>query len=178
MSFEPLFKQFVHFDGTDNQDLYLQQMKEKCSSVDLTMYCIDVNRTRFVKGKDNPDVLAMQKLTRKFGNDFWKNAVIVLTFANMLEHLNCEWSKDKEEKSRAFKGVISEWEEQIKEILINDAGVPKEIVDGIKIVPAGHYLGRALQIVSTGSQLSGLNALMPFRPLRVEQLSSRSIKAG
>ena len=44
-------------DGTENQDSYLREMKEKCTTRDLTMYCINVSSTRFVRGTDNPDVV-------------------------------------------------------------------------------------------------------------------------
>ena len=132
-------------DGTDNQDSYVREMKEKCTPRDLTMYCINVSATRFVRGTDNPDVVAMKKLTKSFGVDFWKNAVIVLTFANTLEAFNVEWEfLSSEEKAKAFQSVIQEWKEQIRDILIHDAEIPEESVDAILVVPAGHYLKRTL----------------------------------
>ncbi len=70
-------------DGTTDQDQYLQQIKLKCSQPDLTMYCIKITERRFVRGHENPDVVAMEKLTKEFGSKFWKNTIIVLTYANI-----------------------------------------------------------------------------------------------
>ena len=132
-------------DGTDNQESYLRQIKEKCIQRDLTMYCIKVADTRFVRGTDNPDVVAMKKLTESFENDFWENAIIMLTFANVLEAFHVEWSfLQPEQKSEAFQSVIQDWKEQVQVILMHDVGVPKDIVDEIPVIPAGHYLLRAL----------------------------------
>ena len=132
-------------DGTENQDYYVHEMKEKCTSRDLTMYCINVSDTRFVRGTDNPDVVAMKKLTKSFGVDFWKNAIIVLTFANTLEAFNVRWKfLPPEERATAFQSVIQEWKKQIQDILMHDTKVPKDIVDAILVIPAGHYLERTL----------------------------------
>ena len=132
-------------DGTGDQESYLRQMKDKCIQRDLTMYCIKVADTRFVRGTDNPDVVAMKKLTETFGEDFWNNAIITLTFANVLEAFHVEWSRlQPEQKSEAFQSVIQDWKEQVQEILMHDAGVDKEIVDKIPVIPVGHYQTRAL----------------------------------
>ena len=126
-------------DGTDHQTEYLQKMKTQCSDVDLTMYCTKVIEKRFVRGKDNPDVVAMEKLTENFGCNFWKNTIIVLTYANTLEAFNVEWEDlSEEDKAKAFRAKIEEWEEQIKDILVEDIEVPKEIVEKVRVVPAGH----------------------------------------
>lgn len=133
-------------DGTGNQRAYIKEMKRKCSSRDLTVHCIKMNDTRFVRGDDNPDVIVMKKLTRSFGNDLWKNAVIVLTFANTIEDLKkARWKGfTAEEKATEFKKLIREWREQIRDILIGDVKVPRHIVDTIRTVPAGYYLERSL----------------------------------
>lgn len=133
-------------DGTDNQEMYLQSIKDKCSKVDLTLYCIEISKTRFVRGTDNPDVLAMIKLTEALGVEFWTNAIIVLTFANILETLHLsDWVKlSAKKKAKAFETVIYEWESQVHTILEEDVHIPKEIVSKIKVIPAGHYLIRQL----------------------------------
>ncbi|XP_064389916.1 uncharacterized protein LOC135337843 [Halichondria panicea] len=126
-------------DGTTDQDQYLQQIKLKCSQLDLTMYCINTIETRFVRGRENPDVVAMEKLTKEFGFKFWKNTIIVLTYANTMEAFNVEWDDlSKKNKAKAFEAKIQEWKDQIELILIDDIKVPQEIVHGIRIVPAGH----------------------------------------
>ena len=127
-------------DGTKDQKRYLQQLKGQCSERDLTIYCIRLLDIRFVCGESNPDVLAMRKLTEIFGNEFWCNTIIVLTFANILEALNFNWKRlSVESKAKAFTDKIQSWEVQIKEILARDIQVPEAIVNRIKIVPAGHY---------------------------------------
>lgn len=127
-------------DGTANQEEYLQQMVENCSKVDVTLYCIKVCETRFVRGPENPDVVAMTRLTEAFGRKFWNNSIIVLTYANTLQAFNVEWDDlSNKKKEEAYKAKIKEWEEQIKAILIEDIEVPKEVVDAIKVIPAGHY---------------------------------------
>ena len=99
-------------DGTKNQDSYVREMKKKCTPRDLTMYCIKVADTRFVRGTDNTDVVAMKKLTKSFGVDFWKNAIVVLTFANTLEALHVRWKfLLSEERATAFQSVIQKWKE-------------------------------------------------------------------
>ena len=127
-------------DGTGNQAQYLHQVKEKCFERDLTMYCIRISDIRFVQGDDNPDVRAMKALTETFGNEFWDNVIIVLTFANTLEAFNVEWEDlAPEEKIQAFKEIIEEWERGVKDILTRDVRVPIEIIESIPVVPAGHY---------------------------------------
>ncbi len=124
-------------DGTTDHDKYLQQIKLKCSQqLDLTMYCITMVDKRFVRGSKNPDVVAMEKLTKEFGSKFWKNTIIVLTHANTMEAFNVELSK--EDKAKAFEAKVEEWKDQIRSILIDDIKVPQQIVHGIRIVPAGH----------------------------------------
>ncbi len=126
-------------DGTSHQQEYLEQMAEHCSEVDLTLFCIKVE-PRFVHGTDNPDVLAMKKFTEAFGPDFWKNTIIVLTFANVLEAFNIDWEDlSPEEKEKWYQAKIKKWRDKIWEILIQDIQVPEDIVKAVKIVPAGHH---------------------------------------
>lgn len=127
-------------DDTDNQDEYVQEMKMQCSQRDLTMYCVRITDGRYLRGKNNPDMLAIKKLTGTFGPEFWKSVIIVLTFANTLEAINLDWEElSRNEKVKAFQARVNEWKDQVREILIRDVGVPKQIVWAIRIVPAGHY---------------------------------------
>ena len=124
-------------DGTKDQEKYLREMKCKCEKRDLTIYCIKILDVRFVRGDDNPDVLAMKKLTETFGVTFWKSTVIVLTFANTLEAVNEDWEDlSEEEKGKAFTEKIQQWKEQVRTILEEDINVPAEIVRAIRVIPA------------------------------------------
>ena len=127
-------------DGTEKQEQYLQQLKEKCFKQDLTIYCTRMSDIRFSCGDDNSDMLAMTKLTELLGAKIWKNAIIALTYANLLESLNIDWEDlPEKEKAEAFEVKVEEWEEQIKEVMIQDLHIPEEIVDSVRVVPAGHY---------------------------------------
>lgn len=89
----------------------------------------------------------LKKLTKSFGVDSWKNTIIVLTFANVLEAIHVGWELlAPEKKATVFQSVIQEWRDQIQEIftLELDAKVPKEIIDKVQVVPAGHYLKHRL----------------------------------
>ena len=124
--------------GTENEEEYLQQMKEQCSERNLTIYCIKITDTRLVRGSDK--VRAMKKLTETFGHDFWKTTIIVLTFANSYQLINKDWKDlDDQEKPLVYERKIQQWSERIRESLTNDINVPDEIVRAIRIVPAGYY---------------------------------------
>ena len=122
-------------DGTPNEDEYLEQIAKQCSRRDVVLYCISMVHPRFVK--DNMDVRAMKKLTEKFGDIFWRNCVIVLTFANSVAdvHLKYEPEASKGEK---FAKEIGKWDELIRRALLEEVGVSVDIVNNIAIVPAGH----------------------------------------
>ena len=69
-------------DGTCNEELYLEDMRKQLhKGLDVMIYCIKMDDKCFHKADKN----AILALTRKFGNDLWKNAVIALTFANKIE---------------------------------------------------------------------------------------------
>ena len=127
-------------DGANNEDHYLDQIEENCQDRDLTIYTVSVVQTRFVVGNDNSDVRAMKKLTERFGEQFWANTVIVLTFANSIEAVNYEIKfLPPEEKNKAIEAKIQEWREQIIRVLVDDIHIPKEVAENTMIVPAGHY---------------------------------------
>ncbi len=118
-------------DGKMDQDKDLKEMVAKCSEVDLKLLCIDVSQRRFVRGKENADVQAMKKLTDEFGMDFWRNVMIILTFANEVE-------------DKVFTKKLIEFKECLNTRLREDVGIPEDIVVFIKAVPAGHYDERQL----------------------------------
>ena len=129
-------------DGTTKEKQYLEEMKcfwKRKNSYDLVIYCVRAN-PRFVDGKDNNDVKAMIMLRKKFGQDFWKNAVIALTFANNIESIMPSWRDidDPKEKKDKFNAKIEQYEEQIHDNMIKHVRVKKEIVKRVPVVPAGH----------------------------------------
>ena len=69
-------------DGTDNEDMYLQEMYDKIHAhggINLLLYCKKMTDTRADAGI-NADVIT--KLTRKLGSEIWQHVLFVLTFAN------------------------------------------------------------------------------------------------
>ena len=125
-------------DGTNQESSYLDDMREKCSDMDLSIYCVSFKETRFFKGC--ADIVAMTKLTQVFGERMWKNAMFVLTFANLAEDLDSRIleADDDEERIRLFQEKLRLWKETLTDALINDVGVDKAIARRIQVVPAGH----------------------------------------
>ena len=125
-------------DGTNQEGQYLEDMKAKCSDMDLSIYCVSLKETRFFEGC--PDILAMKKLTNLFGKRMWANAMFVLTFANLAEDLDSQILEedDDEKKVQLFKDKIQRWKEVLAGALIKDVGVDKEVAERIEVVPAGH----------------------------------------
>ena len=127
-------------DGTGNQGEYLRQIKQQCNKRDLTIYCISMSKTRFVLTADNPDVVAMKKLNDTFGNYFWENCVFALTYANTVEAFDTDWEWiTQQEQVWRFQAKVAQRTEQVLEILRREIRVPEEIIQKIKIVPAGHF---------------------------------------
>ncbi|XP_064389923.1 uncharacterized protein LOC135337849 [Halichondria panicea] len=127
-------------DGTGNQEDYLKQIKQQCSYRDLTIYCIRISDTRFVHTAENPDVVAMKKLTQAFGKGFWSNCIIALTYANTLTAMDLDWDTfPVAEQVRRFERKINEWREQVQDILVQDIGISRDTVKTITIAPVGHY---------------------------------------
>ena len=127
-------------DGTGNQEQYLRDIEEKCPSVHIKLYCINSSQTRFVKGEKNQDLEAMQKFTKAFGSDFWENVVIVLTMANVIEAFRPSWKTlSPKKKSDKFVDIVDQYKASIRSSLKNYVKVPENIVEKMKIVPAGYY---------------------------------------
>ena len=120
-------------DGSGKETEYLSMLKEKCSNVDVIIYCIDVAETRAkLKGEDE-DLRAIQQLTATFGLDWWEHSIFVLTRANLLEAM-LSVKPDLEER---FNERLQDWKQRIHETLLRE-GVSKEVVDEIPVEPAGH----------------------------------------
>ena len=116
-------------DGTDDEDQYLQQMKEKCSNCDLYIYCLNMRQTRF----DASEIQTIQKLTETFGKDFWRKALFVLTFANEVEAF-CPIGSDEE---KFFTDKMNAWHTNLVQTL-KKCGVKEEVADKIEVIPAGY----------------------------------------
>ena len=120
-------------DGSGNEEEYLAELKEKCSNVDVVIYCIKLATARSELGEGQDDLKAIKQLTNTFGPDFWKHSIFVMTFANALETM----LKVKPDFERRFSDKLKDWKERIHAALLR-AGVPKETVDKVPVEPAGH----------------------------------------
>ena len=116
-------------DGTDEEDWYLDEMKQYCSDCNLFIYCVNMSQRRL----DAAEIAAMGKLTETFGKDFWKKVLFVLTFANSVEHF-CPPEHDVREY---FERGVKDWHDMLARKLV-DFGVEQEIAEKIVVVPTGY----------------------------------------
>lgn len=116
-------------DGKCNEQLYLEDMREKVHELDLMIYCIKMDDKRF--HEDDKD--AIRTLTREFGKNLWKNAVIALTFANKID------DPDGGDEREYFSRDLRFWQDEIDQFLACDSllELDSTIRDGIPLVPVG-----------------------------------------
>ena len=122
-------------DGSVNEEEYLAEMKEKCSNYDVVFYCIPLTPRSELDANGGRDFRATQLLTAKFGPNFWNHTIFVMTFANTLER-RLMLSYEAEQLKEKFDECLKEWKEKINKAL-SAAGVPKNTLDNIPVVPAG-----------------------------------------
>lgn len=120
-------------NGSDNKE-YFDELKSKCSNVEMIIYSIKLAATRSGEEAQN-DVFAIEKLTAIFGQNCWERSIFVMTFANTLE-ARLRVKPDFEKK---FNDRLKEWKERMHTALLK-AGVPKEVADKVPVEPAGHPL--------------------------------------
>ena len=135
-------------DSTENEEEYIQGMRDTCQELSLILYCTKMINTRLTDDDKN----AMKKLTEAFGESFWKYAVFVLTFANMEDVTrkdDRDELEDEEEPQESddeawkqfgkkiFEGRLKIWGEELQHFLINEVGVSSKIAKGIPVVPTG-----------------------------------------
>lgn len=129
-------------DGTTNEKQYLKEIKEKCEDVDLFIFCIRMSESKFIPGFENNDVSAMKKLTDQLTKQLWKNAIIVLTFANDIEgeadDKYFEYENKEERIKDYFMNVFVSFKTAIRTALLKDIKIPEEIVKEVPIIPAGY----------------------------------------
>ncbi len=118
-------------DGTQREDEYLKSMAQKCKEVDLVMYCTRMDESRFRE----EDYTAIDKLTKTFGQEFWTNAVVVLTFANMVRPMRA--GNDPEKVRTFFSSRILQWETKIREV-VKGSGVDRELAESLPVIPTGY----------------------------------------
>ncbi len=117
-------------DGTGNEAQYLDDMKQRCKNYDLVLYCTRMTDTRFRED----DIQAIEKLTVAFGVDFWKHAVLVVTFANCVP--------TSSRNPDAYKKKLQLFKEKIRQILTEKLRISAEIAEAVPVIPAGYFDGK------------------------------------
>lgn len=117
-------------DGTDNEEKYLEEMYTKCKNVNLVLYCIDMTTTRWT----DQEKKAIKLITEKFGLDFWKKSILVLTRANMV-------------KQELGKKIYTTFVERFQAELTKQS-VPEDVATDVPAVAAGSESERSLSYVS------------------------------
>lgn len=124
-------------DSSGKEEKYLAEIKEKCSTVSIVVYCIDISATRSsgltAAEVAHNDRFALRKLTTTFGSNWWKRSIFVMTRANVLESA----LQVKSDVQKRFHDRLQDWKERIHATLI-ETGVPKQIAYSIPVEPAGH----------------------------------------
>lgn len=117
-------------DRRDKDDVYLQEMYEKCSNVDLVLYCMDMSNTRWSRSED----IALKLMSEKFSSHFWSKCLLVLTKANMIRVPASARSGIRGYHEHVFRTFSQTFKERLKE---NCQSITQAIVDEIPIVAAG-----------------------------------------
>ena len=119
-------------DGLGNEKQYLAQMKAECTNIHLILYCVSMLETRSDLEKRNS---AIKLITQALEANIWKNAVLILTFANVFEkRLVTKHDNNQEEIKISFKKKVNEWKGCIRNALYQ-SGVPYEIYSKISLIP-------------------------------------------
>ena len=125
-------------DGTENDEDYLEDMHKKCENINLVLYCVDMTTTRWTY----QEVKATNLLTKKFGAEFWKKAVLVLTKANMVKPASTGIDEKKFCKT-AYDNFVNMFQTQLMQ-----QNIPEQIASNILTIAAGSYSDRYLPYVS------------------------------
>lgn len=109
-----------------NQEIINDIHSNAEGKVDLLLYCISLDGATRV---DRGDLKAFKRLTLAFSSDIWKNAVVVLTFANILS--------EKVSNKMEYDNIISYISEDVRKGL-KEAGVSNASLLKLSIVTAAH----------------------------------------
>ena len=132
-------------DGLKNELEYLKDIERTCKGVDLVLYTIKMTETRV----NELEIGAMHKLTCAFGAEFWDHAMIVLTFANMVQDPSAMYNNDSEyHLEDFFEKKMSMWMKKLPEVLKDMQSkncsngdvikIPFATINRIPILPAGY----------------------------------------
>ena len=123
-------------DGTDNEDMYLQEMYDRIDAhggINLLLYCKKMTDRR-ADPKGDADIIT--KLTDKLGRGIWQHTLFVLTFANVYEERMKERHQNQDDITAQFEQKKKEWEIRIGETL-KKCGIDEGECINIKVCAAG-----------------------------------------
>ena len=119
---------------------YISEIAKEYPEKDLIIHCIPSVVTRLIHSEKDQHFMAMKKLTTHFGQDFWRNSIIALTFANNLSAQNRAWDAlEEEDRDLAFENKLIDFKDSIKNILSSDIGISDDIIEGIHFIPVGYH---------------------------------------
>ena len=123
-------------EGSQNDEKYLKEIKEKCPNPDVFLYCIDSSETK--AGELTGEKSSLVEFTQLFGVELWDRAVVALVLANVIE---ADLKEQKEIDAslnidKLFEDRICEWKKKTGEML-EKSGVPKRNVEAVPVIPAG-----------------------------------------
>ncbi len=119
----------------------IREIQTECREVDLMVYCVKMNQTRFSKGEEE----TISDLTKALGKNKWKKAIFALTFANALTIPASE--PDTTSLDEFFSRNYKDWTNRLNQSLAA-AGY-----DGtVPVIPVGYKIESPLPIASPSSK--------------------------
>jgi predicted GTPase len=117
---------------TEDETVNVEMIAKEVPEADLLLFCIRMDESRLRK----QDLNTIIHFTKAFGEEVWRHTVFAMTFANMVVPVR---SKDNPvAKKTFFDDRLKLWTEELKRALM-EAGVTREIVEKVNIVPVGYY---------------------------------------
>ena len=86
-----------------NDATYIQQMKESVSHIDCVWFVTELDATRVSADEKR----GIKLITKSFGSDVWKHAIILFTFADKVEPVKYEMTLDK--RTQLIWKEITRW---------------------------------------------------------------------
>ena len=116
-------------DNSVHEEDYLEEMYEKCKDVNIVLYCMDMTVTRWTPS----EVRATELLTEKFGVDFWKKVVLVLTKANSVRIPGKYKGKETTYHKQLYVNLVKQFRDQLVQ-----QGVPQDVAANLHTVAVGY----------------------------------------
>ena len=125
-------------DQHDTNREYITMMKEAIgedNGIDVLLYCIQMTETRSDLSIHRS---AMQTISREFPG-VWKNAVVVLTFANVYAaELADDLPDDPSRVLPEFKQLVDAWKEEVNRAINISASTTSDTAIHVPVHPSGY----------------------------------------